>query len=736
MAEAEPDPDGPAIVLDRLQVRGGYVGGSANLDGQPGDELLLSGISGGFYVAGGGRVLWKFEHPGATRPRLIEDVTGDGRPDVAASTGSPGEDGEVLVLNGSTGEVLSRRGMHSPVGRIGAGDLNGDGSTDIVIPSVDGTIQLVALFGPSFSSGWTSTLPGTLNAYWVFAESLDVGNLDADPADEVVFGTRLAANAGGQIHALDGGTGQLTWSTDTGAVFALKIAAERVAALVWQQAGVTFRAEMVAVPGQGGAPAWTLPLAGHLKASNVTVADVDADGQPELVAGTTNAQEGSALFGLDPSTTMIYAVGIADGRPRWASKVNRELSTITAVPRPGGGSDIAYGTNAWLSTTADEQVGLLSGTTGGPVWIHMRPSETSDDAIQGVAMADLDGNGAREVAYAATEHKVVGLAPGDGAIVYKSSYPGIWTASAAGDLDDDARLDLVGGGASGLVEALGSEGQTLWSAEIGGVIGGLRISGGSVLAVSLGADARIVSLDPRTGAQRWSYTTGVAANNPFSIHQQSFGDLDLDGVDDVVVGGSQNLRPVVIAVSGRTGQLLWRSLSPITPPGSQPATWLGSTQSVQVVGSDVAVYFRPLDTREPATPRLALLNGVGGAPRWSVASARGDIDATIVHHGDQIVFAFVDRYLSVRNLADGAESWTADLGGEHVLLRGGQSTFALSRETGLARTFSAKVLSSSGVTLTIEKSAVPGARAAAYAPGTGIVYASDEGLMLLDDAAL
>jgi hypothetical protein len=363
---AADEPDEPELLLAEPQPRGGGVGGAANLDGQPGDELLLFTLSGGFRaVRTDGSVLWRHVTTSWSRPTLIPDVTGDGRKDVAAQIGQPGEPGEVLVLDGATGDTRWREDAPSPYGSIRAGDLNGDGATDLVYPSVDGVIRVRAIFGPDFSNGWTTTLAGSMNAFWVFSESLDVGNLDADPALEVVFGTRQASNAGGVINVLDGRTGTVRWTADTGSVFGVKAVGGRVSALVWRTTPVGFRGELTAWPGGGGPAAWTFNLPAHLRTSEMATGDVDGDGQPELVVGTTAAQEGAALFGLDPSSTVVYAVGIADGRLRWASKVNRELSALTTVPRAtGSGVDIAYGTDAFLSSMADEQVGLLSGETG------------------------------------------------------------------------------------------------------------------------------------------------------------------------------------------------------------------------------------------------------------------------------------------------------------------------------------------------------------------------------------
>ena len=732
---AAQEPPEPQLLLADPQPRGGGVGGAANLDGAPGDELLLTTLSGGFRVVRtDGSVLWRHVATAWSRPTLIPDVTGDGRMDVAAQVGFPGDPGEVLVLDGATGETVWRDDAHSPYGPTRSGDLNGDGELDLVFPSVDGTIRVRAVFGPDFTTGWTTTLPGSMNAFWVFGESLDVGNLDADPALEVVFGTRQPSNAGGTIQVMDGSTGAIRWSADTGSVFGLYVIGGRVVADVWRTIPVGFRAELVAWPGVGGAPAWTLPLPAHLKASNMAVGDVDGDGTSELVLSTTSAQEGSALFGLDPSTTVVYAVGVADGRLHWASKVNRELVVLTSVPRAGGGVDIAYGTDAFLSSLSDEQVGLLSGLTGAPLWIHVRPAETPDDRISGLVVADADGDGQRELAYGAPEQKIVALNPADGSVELRRSFAGVWTAAALGEWAGEP--GLVGGGADGLVQAIDADGGVRWQAAVGGLVGGVHPTGDSVLVAVLGADARVVSLDRATGAQRWSFATGVAANNQFTTRQQSFGDLDGDGMDDAVIAGSQNLRSTVVAVNGRTGALLWRSLSPVTPPGQQPVTTPGMATVVSVVGDDVFAFFRPLDGREQATPRLALLNGVGGAPLWTATSTRADNDAQVVRAGQRLVVAFGNRYVTARSLADGTEVWSKDLGSEHLLVPSGGGVAAIAKRTGLQKELTGTLFDAAGGETPIGDPGLPAPVAAGTVPGAGVALATREGVLVLDPDAL
>ena len=729
-----------------VQPRGGFVAAAGNLDGAPGDELVLSGQGGGLSaVRIDGSILWRRPAVGPVRPTLLPDVDGDAcaqvaaggsactAPHVALAAGFPGQPGQLLLLSGRTGVALRAWAVHSPVGRPAVGDINGDGAGDLVVPSVDGDTQVLALFGPDFQNGWTATLPGQMDAYYVNAESLDVADIDGDGQAEVLFATRQRNNIGGRVFVLAGRDGSTRWSADTGPTFGVRGAPGTVLAYAWAPAGLgTWQARLLALPAGGGSPRWTYSPPGFIRSGPLAVGDLGGDGRTDVAVAVGAHQQGTAGFGLDPSSQAIHAVDLADGQVRWVHKTGRDVSSLVTVPAAGGGLDLVYGTDAWLSSLGDEDVVLLAGHTGAPRWLHRHAADFGDDGVAGIVAADIDADGQPEVVHGFGQQAVAALSLAGGAPLARRTFPSVWTAAAVGDLDGAGEPEVVGGGIDGLVRAMSVTGQPRWTTAVGGPVAAVAASPAAVLVVTIGAGGRVVALDPGSGLERWSYVHGVTAN-PFSTHQQAFADLDGDSTPDVVVGGTANERPTLVAVNGRTGSLLWRGLSAVLPPTAAQPTLTGHVVGVGVHGTTVVAALMPAGNL--ANPvKVAAVDTTNGQFRWAVPAAGSyGADAVVRGLGDTVLVAYADQFVKTFRLADGAVAATADLAGGHAFVQVGDRVAAVA--TSVLAAADVTVFGAGGVEATVAEglSSVSGA---VLVPGAWVAVAGPSGLHLLDAGEL
>jgi hypothetical protein len=157
---------------------------------------------------------WEFTDHDIISIPLVADITGDAIPEVVinATRTTNWPDGEVIVLNGRTGEVLWRNGATSALevkrgahGRstLALGDVNGDGRPDIIYaarpPSLsgNGNATLVCAMDGDGNELWCSRdAAGTPVTFNIQNGAITTANFDDDPQSEVVVGAALIDHDG------------------------------------------------------------------------------------------------------------------------------------------------------------------------------------------------------------------------------------------------------------------------------------------------------------------------------------------------------------------------------------------------------------------------------------------------------------------------------------------------------------------------------------------------------------
>ncbi|MFZ5919229.1 MAG: CapA family protein [Chloroflexota bacterium] len=341
--EPEPSPDAP-WTLDA----GGRVTGlaAADLDGDGHPELVAATGSleqpGTVHALRGGQHVWQFKAPARINTVRAADLDGDGRDELLLATGALDQPSWVIALDES-GRQLWRYTVEARVQDVAAADLDGDGRRNQVLAaewgSFDDTIYALDADG---ALRWVYETSGTPNRLLPI-------DLDGDGATEIVIG-------GDALYALD-----------------------RAGGLRWKQ-----------------------KQAGSAYIIDLTAAELDGDGRPELIAGVRYPAAALAVYD-------------AGGGLRWSQTLSTSVTTVAAADLNGDGrSEI-------LAGTVDGAVVAVDGAGSG-VWQVQAPG-----AINALAAVDLNGDGAVEVVAAAGDD----LTPGGVAILAADGTPILWRADPA-----------------------------------------------------------------------------------------------------------------------------------------------------------------------------------------------------------------------------------------------------------------------------------------------------------------
>lgn len=363
---------GTATTLWSLATNGGVSGGScygdqslvtaSDVDGNGHENVLLG-------TAWGGRTAFALDTlAGAEQWRYdtyleadsgwvyslceISDVTGDGVPEVAFGSGSF-NDRVHLVDGASSGQATVRWSWYAGdavYSLRNLGDVNGDGSDDVLAAVGDNVDHLVCLEGDATSPAgnvlWTYA-PG----HTVFACGV-LPDITGDGVNEAL--AVLWVTGGSAIRCLNGATGSLVWFDTTIAEYGMMVdplgdvTGDGIPDVVvgsWENA-------VSVLDGGDGTLVWKTTV-GTTNGGDVWTAraidDLNGDGRPDVIAGSFD--------------THVYALDGDDGHVFWSQATGNRVFSVAPVGDLNGDGrpEVVAGTQ---DTTSNTVVWVLEGDAG------------------------------------------------------------------------------------------------------------------------------------------------------------------------------------------------------------------------------------------------------------------------------------------------------------------------------------------------------------------------------------
>src|SRR5262245_13687587 len=571
------------------------------------------------------------------------DTNGDGRDEIVEGLDA-GCCTTLHVLDATSGNDLSGfypYGSKSEVGaRVAAGDLNGDGTADLIAVPIGST--RISAFRTSGGAPFR-----TIDAFGGEVSgpvAIAAGNLTGDARAEIVAAAPTAYGAEVKVFNASTGTAETALSPYGGeSVSSVAVALGDVHGdgklHIVLSADTPEGTEVEAVDTNGVQLADFYVLdASIVPGASIAAGDLDGDGKAEIVlgGGPTTAPwppvsngpdqrvaafkaDGTEVHRLDAYPGLFQGgvrVGLAD------VEGDSRPEMITA-PGPGTEPEIGIWSQHWIN-----------GQDRGTRLAHFLAFDASFRGGVTLATGDVDGDRRAEIVAGSGPGQAaeVRVFDGDGKVLYAFSPFGDYDGGvsvAAGDVDADGRAEVVVGtltaparirvfhGATQLGPTIvpftaGAAGADVAVADVNGSGHGLVVAG-----EASGASPRLALIDPVTG-------TVVATREPFGPTMNGLrvaaGDLNSDGRDEIVAASGFGGDSLVYLFDGN-----------LLETGSfRVYDWLGAGVNVALaprIGLPIAADARTVKLKARSRAKVVVArfrDATGGAIRMSASIAWGD----------------------------------------------------------------------------------------------------------------
>ncbi len=220
------------------------------------------------------------------------------------------------------------------------------------------------------------------------------------------------------------------------------------------------------------------------------------------------------------------------------------------------------GKDQFMAHLLEQSAGSSLNTTSNSLqWSWSTPIGLTSNSSAAAADVDLDGQ--LEIVIGSKNGSLLVISALDGQIenefIVNSS---IESSPSLGKIMSDQNVDIVFGSGNGILYLLnGKNLSVLWSNDYGDsmwstpVVDDLNADGipEIIFTITQGVIGKIFAVDGRNGDVVWQHSFN-STSDPFES-SPAVADLNLDGIDDVVVGGNDG---IIRALNGNDGSLLWK----------------------------------------------------------------------------------------------------------------------------------------------------------------------------------
>ncbi len=452
-----------------------------------------------------GDTLWTFEIADAVRSMTVGDINLDGTPDVIIGGSYGGDttvDGRVRAINGATGQELWNFAIGASIVDVEIGDFNNTGNLDVAACGFDDYFYTID--GDNGSQIWRKYLGS------IFINAIAVGDVNNDGVDDVAYAHEYLAGYDNYMGVADGVDGSEIWEL-------------------------------------------TLPQFGV----DIVLEDIDDDTQLEFCVGLLfddDHGEVSVRNALTGAEEWSYNIGSMD-------HVNGDI-TLQAYDYDDD-KDLDLVVSNYLAV---RKIFIFDGDVNTP----QLETELLDSYSYDVAFGDVDGDGLLDMV-SATFDRVQVIDVITGLKKWYYAVDGRINSVAVANFNGDEKDDIAAGGGAAYVGGFpGTPTTTVWAlrtiqtpllweytfGEYGNMmdVADLNNDGHAEVITVASLGDNCVAIDGKLGdSELWNWQ---GTQNLYSV---TTGDFNNDSFIDVAVGGADDM---VTAIDGQSGDVLWQFTTP------------------------------------------------------------------------------------------------------------------------------------------------------------------------------